>query len=197
MRKFIVWLIPIVTCLIAIPILLYFEQVTFAKLLGGGVIIATTIALRVWLVQASRLKQKSDSILFSINERFFLNEYFPVYKQANSRLKKEIEMRAGSILSECSFDNFNQSPVQKEDCLAFAGVLAAAVLHLDHVNGTGKIVVFEENETPRLGEQLGKPILFINSSYLKEVLYSFQSVEQFQTEIPAILPDLMRFYTLN
>ncbi len=197
MRKFIVWLMPIVTCLIAIPILLYFEQVTFAKLLGGGVIIATTIALRVWLVQASRLKQKSDSILFSINERFFLNEYFPVYKQANSRLKKEIEMRAGSILSECSFDNFNQSPVQKEDCLAFAGVLAAAVLHLDHVNGTGKIVVFEENETPRLGEQLGKPILFINSSYLKEVLYSFQSVEQFQTEIPAILPDLMRFYTLN
>ena len=197
MKKFIIWLAPIVACLIAIPVLLFFEFITTAKLLGGAVIIATTIALRVWLIQASRLKQKSDSILFSINERFFLNEYFPVYKQANSRLKKEIEMRAGSILSECSFDNFNQSSVMKEDCLAFAGVLATSVMHLDHINGTGKIVVFEENAAPRLGEQLGKPIIFINSITLKELMYSMRTVDQFRTDIPTVLPDLIRFYTLN
>jgi hypothetical protein len=195
MKKFLPWLVPIVALLIAIPVLLMVNVTVVAKIAGVVMVVLTTVAVRFWLYAANKYRTRGGKVKFTINERYFLNESFPIYKDMSSREKNVLEERAGILLAEISFDRFDRKDAGKEECLAFAMVLAMLVSDLPYKDCTEKIVVFREEGESEIQFQEGKPVLFIAESRLKELLLTIRNTNVKGVLSPELAEMLVYFYT--
>ena len=177
MKRFLPWLIPIVCLLIAIPSLLLLKVVMLAKVIGVIMIVLTTVAIRFWLHRANKIRTRGEKVKFTINERYFLNEHFPLYKKLSAYDRNKLEERVGLMLAEISFDRFDGKEVGKEECIAFSCIVAILVLELPYQTCSNKIVVFKEETDPEIRLQLEQPVLFISESQLMNVLNSINSTD--------------------
>lgn len=194
MKRFLSLLIPIVALLIAVPILLYLNQSTLAKIAGVITVLLTTISLRFWLYRANTSKSLLPVVKFTINERFFLNEHYPYYTRISKPEKKRLEERAGLLLSEISFDKFNHEPVTKEECLQFVIVIASLIDGMPFQHLTNKVVVFWEEESMKIESHGNKEVLFIAISHFSIILsqsISANCKQYIPKEINAVLEDFM------
>jgi hypothetical protein len=195
MKKFLPWLIPIVVLLIAIPVLLMVNVTVVAKIAGVVMVVLTTVAIRFWLYAANKYRTRRGKVKFTINERYFLNESFPIYKDFPSREKNALEERAGILLAELSFDRFDRKEVGKDECLAFVMVLALLVSDLPYNDCRQKIVVFKEEGEPEIQFQEGNPVLFIAESRLKDFLLTVRSANMKSLLSLELAEMLVYFYT--
>lgn len=196
MKRFLPWLVPIVVLLAAIPVLLIGNMAVGAKIAGVVMVVLTTVAVRFWLYNAGKLRTRSGKVKFTVNERYFLNEAFPLYNRLPAGEKSDLEERAGMLLAEIAFDRFDGKDVGKEECLAFAVVLAVVVSGQSYRSCQKKIVVFREDAAPELNFQGESPVLFISETRLKQLLgtiHSSDSVGRLPAETREIL---QRFYEM-
>ena len=169
MKKFFPWLVPILILLIAIPVLINFDLVLIAKLIGGIVIIVTSIALRVWLKNANKVKTLNPTIKFNVNDRYFLSEHFLDYRKASSKVKKEIEREMGRFIANTVFDSSSKDELRKEDCLTFAYYCTAFIdgLKLNYTKNSVVVFISEENGRVEKSDQytylLIDPTLILNT----------------------------------
>jgi len=197
MKRFLPLLIPIVCLLVAIPFLLLLKVVVLAKIMGVIMIILTTVAIRFWLHRANKLRTRGERVKFTINERYFLNEHFPLYKRLSSQDRNKLEERVGLMLSEISFDRFDGKDVRKEECIAFSCLLGLAVLGLPYQSSSNKIVVFKEGNDPEIHFQSKHPVLFIDEQQVMDVLFIVKSIELNDTTHIDLKQILQGFYTIN
>ena len=170
MKRFLPWLLPIAILLIGVPALLMVKVVAFAKIAGVIMVVLTTVAIRFWLYNANKLRTKGAKVKFTINERYFLNEHFPLYKTLSAKDRNALEERAGLLLAEISFDRFDRKDAGKDECLALAMLLSVLVYTYPYKSAEGKIVVFKEDATAEIGFQSEKPVLFVSESEVKDRL---------------------------
>lgn len=197
MKRFLPWLVPIVVLLAAIPVLLMGNVATGAKIAGVVMVVLTTVAVRFWLYNANKLRTRGGKVKLTVNERYFLDAEFPLYKRLSGSEKSELEERAGILLAEIAFDRFDGKDVGKEECLAFAFVLALVVSGQPYRNCQKKIVVFREGMPAELTFQEESPVLFVSETDLKQLLntvHSLEAVARFPQETREIL---QRFYELQ
>ncbi|MBI3239801.1 MAG: hypothetical protein HYZ43_13320 [Flavobacteriia bacterium] len=187
MKRFLPWLLPIAILLIGVPALLMLKVVAFAKIAGVIMVVLTTVAIRFWLYNANKLRTKGAKVKFTINERYFLNEHFPLYKSLSAKDRNALEERAGLLLAEISFDRFDRKDAGKDECLALAMLLSVHVYTLPYKSAEGKIVVFKEDATAEIGFQSEKPVLFVSESevkdrlaQLKQLYFTSDNTDRFQ-----------------
>jgi len=173
MKRFLPWLIPIIGLLIAIPFLLIAEIAGIAKVAGVIVVVLTSVAIRFWLYNANKNRVGRAHVKLTVNERYFLNEFFPYYKVMASADKKALEERVGLLLAEVSFDEYDHRDPDKNDCLAFAVIVSLVVKGETYSSCHGKIVVFRGAEVAELGNQSGKALLFIDKSELFSTMRTY------------------------
>ncbi len=156
------------------------DQTTVAKTAGVLVVVLTTFAIRFWIYRAGKMRTRGMKVKLTTNERFFLDHQFPYYRTMSAAEKKRLEERAGMLLAEISFDRFDRKDPTKEECLAFAMVLAMLTADQPHSNCVGKVVVCKESDRPEMTKQGEHPVLFVGETWLKGLL---------QTATPATIKE--------
>lgn len=196
MKRFIPWLLPILILLIGVPVLLMVEVVAFAKIAGIIMVVLTTVAIRFWLHNANKLRTKGAKVKFTINERHFLNEHFPLYKSLSAKDRNTLEEKAGLLLAEISFDRFDRKDAGKDECLAFAMLLAVFIKGHPYKSALNKIVVFKEDTTAEIEFQSEQPVLFISESDLKNKLFQIKHLDSIGDNSDPLQQMLLKFYNL-
>lgn len=196
MKRFLPWLLPITILLIGVPALLMLKVVAFAKIAGVVMVVLTTVAIRFWLHSANKLRTKGAKVKFTVNERYFLNEYFPLYKSLSAKDRNALEEKAGLLLAEIAFDRFDRKDVGKDECLAFSMLLAATVYVLPYKSMLGKIVVFKEDSTPEIVFQGEQPVLFVSESALKNKLIQLKQLNSSSESDDQLQQILLEFYSI-
>ncbi|MES2557959.1 MAG: hypothetical protein V4604_17520 [Bacteroidota bacterium] len=196
MKRFIPWLLPITILLIGVPVLLMLEVVAFAKIAGIIMVILTTVAIRFWLHNANKLRTKGSKVKFTINERYFLNEYFPLYKSLPAKDRNALEEKAGLLLAEISFDRFDRKDAGKDECLAFAMLLAVTIYEQPYKSALGKVVVFKEETTAEIQFQGEQPVLFVSESELKDKLIQLKQLDSTSETGDQLQQTLLKFYSI-
>ena len=196
MKRFIPWLVPILLLLIVVPVLLMVEVVAFAKIAGIIMVVLTTVAIRFWLHNANKLRTKGAKVKFTINERYFLNEHFPLYKSLSTKDRNTLEEKAGLLLAEISFDRFDRKDAGKDECLAFAMLLAVFIKGQPYKSALNKIVVFKEDTTAEIEFQSEQPVLFISESDLKNELFQIKHLDSIGDNGDPLQQILLKFYDL-
>jgi hypothetical protein len=196
MKRFLPWLLPITILLIGVPALLMLKVVAFAKIAGVVMVVLTTVAIRFWLHSANKLRTKGAKVKFTVNERYFLNEYFPLYKSLPAKDRNALEEKAGLLLAEIAFDRFDRKDVGKDECLAFSMLLAATVYERPYKSMLGKIVVFKEDSTPEIVFQGEQPVLFVSESDLKNKLIQFKQLNSSSESDDQLQQILLEFYSI-
>lgn len=174
MNRFIPWLIPIVVLLASIPVLIHFNQVLAAKLIGFVVIIVTSVALRVWLRNANRIKTLNPTVKFNVNDRFYLKEHIHDYKVGSARVRKEIERKMGLFLANTKFDSALGKELSKEDCLVTAYYCISQLGESTPKILEKGMIVFSPNELGRLEKTAEQSFLFVDPTI---ILASLKSIE--------------------
>ena len=196
MKRFIPWLLPITILLIGVPVLLMLKVVAFAKIAGIIMVVMTTVAIRFWLHNANKLRTKGAKVKFTINERYFLNEYFPLYKLLSAKGLNALEERAGLLLAEIAFDRFDRKDAGKDECLALAMLLAVVVYEQPYKSAQGKIVVFKEETIAEIQFQGEQPVLFVSESELKDKLIRLKQLNSMSENTDQLQQTLLRFYSI-
>lgn len=196
MKRFIPWLLPILVLLIGVPVLLMVKVVAFAKVAGIIMVVLTTVAIRFWLHNANKLRTKGAKVKFTINERYFLNEHFPLYKSLSAKERNALEEKAGLLLAEISFDRFDRKDAGKDECLAFAILLALVTGELPYKSALGKIVVFKEDAAAEIQFQDKQPVLFVSESELINRLMQLKRLSFSVGEGDQLQQILLQFYSI-
>lgn len=166
MKRFIVWLAPIVVLLVIIPVLLLNDQVLIAKISGVVVVLLTTFAIRYWLFRSKSQRVYGERVKLTINERYFLKEQMPSYNKVSASERKQFEERVGRLLGEMSFDNYDHTEAGREDCLAFAAAAVVVKKDFSSVDWKNKIVVFWDQDGVDAKMQGDKKVFFMNPQVL-------------------------------
>ncbi|MDH4474825.1 MAG: hypothetical protein QE487_19625 [Fluviicola sp.] len=196
MKRFLPWLVPITILLIGVPALLMLKVVAFAKIAGVIMVVLTTVAIRFWLHSANKLRTKGVKVKFTVNERYFLNEYFPLYKSLPPKDRNTLEEKAGLLLAEIAFDRFDRKDAGKDECLALAMLLAVVVYSLPYKNALGKIVVFKEDSAPEIAFQGQQPVLFVSEKALKDKLIQLKQLDSASDGNDQLEQILVEFYSI-
>lgn len=177
MKRFIIWLVPIILLLAAIPFLLIYNVSSLAKIFGVLVVVLTTLAIRYWMFRSRVAKSSADSVKLTTNERFFLRQHIPYYNRMGVQIKKTFERDVCRILTEVSFDNYDRTEVSKDSCLAFASIISLINITADIALWKGTIVVFWEKEEAETAVQESSEVIFLNESTIINALKQYQLPE--------------------
>lgn len=127
MKKYVGYLVVFAILLVMIPVLAMNGLLLAAKILGFILIIAVSVALRIWLINARKGKYRMDAVKLNVNDRYFLTAEFDHYKNATSKERKQMEQTLGFILGNTKFGVSESKELTREDCLVaamyFSGIL--------------------------------------------------------------------------
>lgn len=194
MRKFIPWIILFFVLVCAVPVLLNYQQVVPAKVVGVILILLTTIALRIWLRRALKKKLSQDAVKFNVNHRYYLSEISPVYKGLQGAEKKVLEKRMGKLLSDLQFDDTTREELHVDDLLAYALIQILAVYKEPYKSLKGKMVVFDQtNNSGGLVISQEKYVL-VNPVLLENTLKMLKTVDSFAASNEPIVVQLRELY---
>ena len=177
MKRFIVWLFPIVILLAGIPLLLIYNVSSLAKIFGIVVVVLTTLAIRYWMFRSKNQKVYGDRIKLTVNEHFFLKEHIPFYTRMGIQTRKTFEECVCQLLSDVSFDNFDHTEAAKDACLSFASVVALINSQSNISLWKETVVVFWDKEGIESSLQGLNEVIFLNEGVLLTCLKEFRSPE--------------------
>ena len=127
MKKYVGYLVVFAILLVMIPVLAMNGLLLAAKILGFILVIAVSVALRIWLINARKGKYRLDAVKLNVNDRYFLTAEFDHYKNATSKERKQMEQTLGFILGNTKFGVSESKELTREDCLVaamyFSGIL--------------------------------------------------------------------------
>lgn len=194
MKRFLPWVILFFLLLVLVPVLAFNGIILPAKILGVVLVLTLSVALRVWMRNSGKLKLSPDTIKFSINERYTLNEYSPLYSAASKQLKKEIEKRLGKLVSELAFDQTDGKDPNGEECLLAGLLILFANWDSGYINSVGKIVVLCDAESEVEDSKNEPLLLFLVKSKVKEHALSVSNFSDLSLKTPELASSLGTFY---
>lgn len=194
MRKFIPWIILFFVLLSAVPLLLIYQHIVFAKVVGVVLILLVTIALRIWLRNALKKKLSQDTVKFNFNHRYYLNEVSPIYKNMSGTEKKVLEKRMGKLLADLQFDDTTRQELDIEEMLSYALFQILTVYNDPYKSQKGRMIVFDQ--TNESGELMlfDKKYALFNPVLLENTLKETRSIDSFNSSNMPLAGQLREFY---
>jgi Mlc titration factor MtfA (ptsG expression regulator) len=141
------WIILFVLLLAAVPALIVLHQIVWAKLTGILVVVLTAVAIRRWLFQATKAKNKPGKIALNTNDRFWFSEHIPFYNRLSRADKKCFEDRVGLFLADVIITEVGQEVPGRETCLyvACSAVIAFWGLPYWNYGRLSEVLVYPAN----------------------------------------------------
>lgn len=103
--RFPVWLTVIFFTLFSIPVLVYFDLLTLAKIFGVVTVVLTSIALRFWMNVAKHKTETVSRVPITKNDIFDLKRIFPYFNQLSSNEQIELQDKIALTLARFRFVN--------------------------------------------------------------------------------------------
>jgi len=103
--RFPLWLTVIFFILFSIPVFVYFEYFTLAKISGVVTVILTSIALRFWMSVAKHKTEIISRVPITKNDIFDLKRMFPYFNKLSTNEQIELQDKIGSVLARFRFIN--------------------------------------------------------------------------------------------
>lgn len=104
--RFPIWLTVIFFTLFSIPVLVFFDLLTLAKISGVFTVVLTSIALRFWMSVAKHKTETISRVPITKNDIFDLKRIFPYFNQLS--LKEQIELQDKIALTLARFRFINE-----------------------------------------------------------------------------------------
>jgi hypothetical protein len=161
-KRFAIWLVPIVLLLVAIPLLLLNGSSAAAKISGIVVVVLTTLAIRYWMFRSGVQRRHAARVKLTANEQFFLRESLPYYNSMPAPEKRIFTERVGLLLAALDFDRFDHTDAGREESLAFAAMVVLASRDFDLSVWEGRIIVFREGGETGISRQSDRILIFIS-----------------------------------
>lgn len=115
--RFPVWLTVIFFTLFSIPVLIYYNNITLAKVAGVLTVILTSIALRYWM-RIARLKSGSSyRVILSKNDVFDMKRKYKFINELSASKLIELKDRVGVVLSQAKFIDKNGKHYSKAESI--------------------------------------------------------------------------------
>jgi hypothetical protein len=103
--RFPIWLTVIFFTLFSIPVLVYFDLLTLAKISGVVTVVLTSIALRFWMNVAKHKTETVSRVPITKNDIFDLKRIFPYFNQLSSNEQIELQDKIALTLARFRFVN--------------------------------------------------------------------------------------------
>ena len=103
--RFPIWLTVIFFTLFSIPVLVYFDLLTLAKISGVLTVVLTPIALRFWMSVAKYKTESVSRVPITKNDIFDLKRIFPYFNQLSSNEQIELQDKIALTLARFRFIN--------------------------------------------------------------------------------------------
>lgn len=103
--RFPIWLTVIFFTLFSIPVLVYFDLLTLAKISGVVTVVLTSIALRFWMSVAKHKTESVSRVPITKNDIFDLKRIFPYFNQLSSNEQIELQDKIALTLARFRFIN--------------------------------------------------------------------------------------------
>jgi len=175
--RFTPWLIGFFVALVAIPCLIYLNQILVAKILGIMVTLTLVVVLRIWLHQ---LKKRGPAERYSLtsNDVFELHSLVPAFKELTASDQLALQHRIGLIMGTLLIHNPDNLPVElSPKNLAICGAFYA-LMKLDSPN---EVVWFIRQKAQRSVD--GK-YLYLGTEELQDYLRNI-SPQELQSRLSA------------
>ncbi len=103
--RFPIWLTVIFFTLFSIPVLVFFDLLTLAKISGVFTVVLTSIALRFWMSVAKHKTETISRVPITKNDIFDLKRIFPYFNQLSLKDQIELQDRIALTLARFRFIN--------------------------------------------------------------------------------------------
>jgi Mlc titration factor MtfA (ptsG expression regulator) len=145
--RFFGWIMLFLFLLGAIPILLLMESSNVAKLLGVLLVVAIVAALWYWRIQSRVRSPRNQRIRINTNDRFWLEDKIPFYKQLTPADKVIFEDRIGIFLADIVVTEVNKEVAEKETCfyVACSAVIAYWGMPYWNYGDLSEVLVYPSN----------------------------------------------------
>lgn len=118
--RFPLWLTVIFFTLFSIPLLVFFELLTLAKISGVLTVILTSIALRYWMRVAKLKSENISRVPITKNDIFDLKRKFLYFNQLPTNKQIEIQDQIGLVLARFRFIDEAGEHYSKSDSIQLA-----------------------------------------------------------------------------
>lgn len=123
-NRFLGWLIWFAGCLVSVPVLIMFNQIGLAKVIGVLTVISLVIALRIWLNRSKKEFNPIEIIKINANDRFYLKSICAIYNSFSNADKLAFESRIGLFLAKSKV--YSQSDLSREDYIKISALFVWA-----------------------------------------------------------------------
>lgn len=117
--RFPLWLTIFFLLLILIPILIFFDYLILAKIIGISCLILIIIALRIWLRISRINSEKVERVVLNKNQVFDLHRKYSFLKSLNNSDREILFHRTGLVLAEVTFIAVDEIFLEEKIELAF------------------------------------------------------------------------------
>jgi len=117
--RFPLWLTIFFLLLILIPILIFSNYFSAAKLIGIFCLILVILALRIWLRISRINSSKVERLVLNKNQTFDLERRYPFLRSLKNANRQILFHRTGLVLAELTFTSDDEIKVNEKIELAF------------------------------------------------------------------------------
>ncbi len=138
-----IWIFFFFILLLSIPLLIHFEQVKPAKLLGIVVVVSAVISIRRWM----NLIQKPAKVFISLNDKHWLKERVDFYQKLPKSDRIVFEDRVALFLTDIIVTEIGKEVPEKSTCLYVASSAVITFWGLPYWNygRLSEVLVYPQN----------------------------------------------------
>lgn len=155
--RFPVWLTVIFFTLFSIPILIVYNNILIAKIVGVITVVLTSIAIRYWM-RIARLKSGTSSrVLLTNNDLFDMKRKYSFLKEMTNTDFIALRDRVGVVLSRCKFIDELGNHYSKEESIHLS-LYIGIDNHLEMILNND--VIFMNSETKLIKQENNCVVFF-------------------------------------
>lgn len=145
--RFTMWILIFSTLLITVPILLSTNYRITAKMIGILTVVTLSYALWFWKNQTIRKINRKSRIRINLNDKFWLNEHIPFYRNLSKKDKVIFEDRIGLFLAEIAISEVDKKVPDKSTCfyVACSAVITFWGLPYWNYGELTEVIIYPEN----------------------------------------------------
>lgn len=113
--RFLGWVVLFFILLSSVSLLISYDLILFAKIVGVIIIISISAALWIWRNQTLNRKKIRSRFKLNVNDHFWLREHIPFYKSLKKADKKIFEDRLGLFLANVHIIPKTENEMVKAD----------------------------------------------------------------------------------
>ena len=161
--RFAPWIALFMVLLGSIPVILSYKGVTLAKTIGILVVIAIIAALWVWRINTRKRSDRSQRVVLTANDIYWLKEHIPFYNGLNKDDKKTFEDRIGIFMADITITEVGEEVADQSTCMYVASSAVIAFWGLPYWNygDLHEVLVYPsnfdaDNKLNKIGQVQGK-----------------------------------------